>query len=110
MGSEMCIRDSLTVGVGGSLEVLHSRSELKHQKSVFRRSENNGRPRSRVHKDRTRLATSCYSLRSRRGYRMRQFGLGEVTPSLPILAFPRYSGALWRRACGSACRGGKGRS
>jgi hypothetical protein len=24
--------------------------------------------------------------------------------------FPRHSAALWRRACGSACRGGKGRS
>ena len=46
---------------------------------------------------------SCYSLRNRRSYRMRQFGLGERsrvrvgarvgsamggTPSLPILAFP----------------------
>lgn len=86
-----------------SLAALHSRSELKHQKSAFRRSENCGRPRSRFNKDRTRLSTSCYSLRNRRSYRMRQFGLGERsrvrvgarvgsamggTPSLPILAFP----------------------
>jgi hypothetical protein len=66
-------------------------------------SENYGRPRSRFNKDRTRLSTSCYPLRNRRSYRMRQFGLGERwrvrvgarvgsamagTPSLPILAFP----------------------
>lgn len=53
-----------------SLAALHSRSELKHQKSAFRRSENCGRPRSRFNKDRTRL-------RNRRSYRMRQFGLGK---------------------------------
>jgi hypothetical protein len=34
-----------------SLAALHSRSELKHQKSAFRRSENCGRPRSRFNKD-----------------------------------------------------------
>src|SRR5262245_59913601 len=30
-----------------------------------------------VQQGRTRLSTSCYSLRNRRSYRMRQFGLGE---------------------------------
>src|SRR5262245_39373330 len=44
-----------------SLEALHSRSDLKHQKSTLRRSKNYGRPRSRFDKDRTRLSTSCYS-------------------------------------------------
>jgi hypothetical protein len=105
-----------------SLAALHSRSELKHQKSAFRRSENCGRPRSRFNKDRT-LSTSCHSLRNRRSYRMRQFGLGErsrvrvgarVGSAMVVHCqsshSPRHSAALWRRACGSACRGGKGRS
>jgi hypothetical protein len=107
-----------------SLAALHSRSELKHQKSAFRRSENCGRPRSRFNKDGTRLSTSCHSLRNRRSYRMRQWVGGEVEGArrragrlgngwYPVAAsshFPRHSAALWRRACGSACRGGEGRS
>src|SRR5262245_48101734 len=85
-----------------SLEALHSRSELKHQKEYTQAVQELWTLRSRFNKDRTRLSTSCYSLRNRRSYRMRQFGFGgevEVrvgarvgsamvgTPSLPILAF-----------------------
>jgi hypothetical protein len=85
-----------------SLAALHSRSELKHQKSAFRRSENCGRPRSRFNKDGTRLSTSCHSLRNRRSYRMRQWVGGEVEGARrragrlgngwsPVAANPRIS-------------------
>jgi hypothetical protein len=47
-----------------SLATLHSRSELKHQKSAFRRSENCGRPRSRFNKDRTRLSRAAIRSKS----------------------------------------------
>jgi hypothetical protein len=69
-----------------SLAALHSRSELKHQKSAFRRSENCARPRSRFNEDRTRLSTSCYSLRNRRSYAGR-LGNGWY----PVAANPRIS-------------------